>query len=89
MPSREVKIINKLGIHLRAAAGFVQLADSFSCQVWLHKDGRKSNGKSILSVLALGAPRGDKLTIETKGEGAEKALSALAGFVANKFGEPD
>ncbi len=89
MPSREVEIVNKLGVHLRAAAGFVQLADTYPCQVWVHKDGRRSNGKSILSVLALGAPRGERISIETSGPRAEEALAALVKFVSDKFGEPD
>ena len=89
MPSREVEIVNKLGVHLRAAAGFVQLADSFSCQVWVSRDGRRSNGKSILSVLALGAPQGEKISIETTGPGSEAALAALVKFVSDRFGEPD
>lgn len=89
MASREVLIVNKLGMHLRAAASFVQVAEGFPCKVWVVKDGQRSNGKSILSLLSLGAPKGDSMTIETSGEREAEALEALAAFVGNRFGEPD
>ncbi len=89
MPSREIEIVNKLGLHLRAAAAFVQLADSFPCKVFLSSDEQRSNGKSILSILALGAAYGMKLVLETSGDRADEALEALAKFVADRFGEPD
>jgi len=89
MPSREVEIVNKLGLHLRAAATLVSLADTFPCRIFLIKDGQKSNGKSILSILSLGAPLGEKFVIETSGERASEALEAIAGLVADRFGEPE
>jgi len=89
MATREVEIVNRLGLHLRAAAALVQLADTYPCHVWIHKDGQRANGKSILSVLSLGAPKGDRITLETSGEKADEALKALAAFVGNRFGEPD
>ncbi|MEK7765374.1 MAG: HPr family phosphocarrier protein [bacterium] len=89
MATREVEIVNRLGLHLRAAAALVQLADSFPCHVWIHKDGQRANGKSILSVLSLGAPKGDRIMFETSGERADEALAALVKFVSNRFGEPD
>ena len=88
MPSREVEIINKLGLHLRAAAALVQLAEGFPCRVSLSRDdGQRANGKSILSVLSLGAAVGSKVTVETSGERDEEALEALVKFVGEKFGE--
>jgi phosphocarrier protein len=89
MPSREVAIVNKLGLHLRAAAAFVQLAEQYPCHVAIVKDRHRANGKSILSVLALGAPRGEIILIETHGDRAAEALDALARFVAARFGEPE
>ena len=89
MPTRTVEIVNKLGLHLRAAAAFVQLAESFPCKVWIAKDGQRANGKSILNVLALGTPKGEKITLETQGEKEKDALDALAAFVAGRFGEPE
>ncbi len=87
MPSREIKIINKLGLHLRAAASFVQLADAYPCRIWIHKDGRRVNGKSILSVLSVGAPVGEEIRIETSGERETEALEALVKLVSGGFGE--
>lgn len=89
MPVRDVEIANKLGMHLRAAAAFVQLAERFPCRIWLSKDGHRANGKSILSVLALGTPRGEKITIEADGTRADEALDALVKFVQGRFGEPE
>lgn len=90
MPSREIEIVNKLGMHLRAAAAFVQLAESFPCKVsFMRDDGQRANGKSILSVLSLGAANGVKMTLETTGDRADEALEKLGQFVAEKFGEPE
>lgn len=89
MPTREVEIVNKLGLHLRAAAAFVQLAEKYQCRVSVSKDGHRANGKSILSVLALGTPKGEKVAIQTDGKDAEEALDALAKFVEGRFGEPE
>lgn len=89
MPSREVMVVNKLGLHLRAAAAFVQMAEKYPCKVAIHKDKHRANGKSILSVLALGAPRGEAIVLETNGDQADAALDALAAFVAARFGEPE
>ncbi len=89
MPAREVEIVNKLGLHLRAAASFVQLADTFPCHVSLFRDEQRADGKSILSILALGAPYGSKVTVETSGDKADEALEVLAKFIADRFGEPE
>jgi phosphocarrier protein HPr len=89
VPSRDVEIVNKLGLHLRAAAAFVQLAESFPCRIWVTKDGRRANGKSILSVLALGTPRGETIRLEAEGDRADEALDALAKFIGDRFGEPE
>ncbi len=89
MPTREVEIVNKLGLHLRAAAAFVQLAEKYPCKIWVSKDGHRANGKSILSVLALGTPKGEKVGIETDGKNAVEALDALTKFVEGRFGEPE
>lgn len=89
MPSREVEIMNKLGLHLRAAASFVQLAERYPCKIWIAKDGQRANGKSILNLLSLGTPRGEKITIECEGAQAAEALETLSAFVANRFGEPE
>ena len=87
MPSKEVEIVNKLGMHLRAAAAFVRVAEGFPCSVKVTNNGQHAEGKSILSLLALGAPQGDRLKIETRGERAAECLEALAAFVSARFGE--
>ena len=89
MPFRDVEIANKLGLHLRAAASFVQIAEKYHCRIWVSKDGHRANGKSILSVLALGTPKGEKVRIETDGKGADEALDVLVKFVEGRFGEPE
>ena len=89
MPFRDVEIANKLGLHLRAAAAFVQIAEKYHCRISVSKDGHRANGKSILSVLALGTPKGEKIRIETEGKGADEALDVLAKFVEGRFGEPE
>ena len=90
VPSREVEIANKLGLHLRAAAALVQFAESYPCKVTLAAEGgRSANGKSILSVLSIGAVAGMKLVLETSGEKEEEALEAIAKFIADRFGEAE
>lgn len=90
VPSREVEIINKLGLHLRAAAALVQLAESYPCKVSLVAEGGQSaNGKSILSVLSLGAATGMKLKVETTGDREEEAADAVARFFQDRFGEAE
>lgn len=85
---KTVKIINVRGLHARATAEFVKLADSFSCEIFVsNPDNLKVSGKSIMGLLMLGAPLGTSLVIEADGEEAEKAVQSLAALVDNKFGE--
>ncbi len=86
---REIEIINKLGLHLRAAAQFVQAANRFRCEVTVAKDGRAVNGKSIMGVMTLVATRGSRIKVETKGDDAAACLDALAKLAANRFGEKE
>jgi phosphocarrier protein len=87
MASAEVQIVNKLGLHARASAKLTQVASSFSCEVWLTRNGRRVNAKSIMGVMMLAAGKGSMVTIETTGEGAEDALAALQKLIADKFDE--
>jgi phosphocarrier protein len=87
MPQAEVEIINKLGLHARASAKFTQVAAGFKSQVWLSRNGRRVNAKSIMGVMMLAAGKGSRVLIETEGEDAEAALAALTGLVAERFGE--
>jgi phosphocarrier protein len=87
MPRGDAPIINKLGLHARASAKLTQLASSFPCEVWLERNGRRVNAKSIMGVMMLAAARGSTITIDTQGEGADEALLAIQDLVADRFGE--
>ncbi|WP_340313305.1 HPr family phosphocarrier protein [Rhizorhabdus argentea] len=84
---REVQITNIRGLHARASAKFVTLASSHSADVEVEKDGSKVAGTSIMGLMMLGAAKGDSVIISARGDGAEKALSALVELVEGKFGE--
>jgi phosphocarrier protein HPr len=84
---QDVEIINKLGLHARASAKFTQLAGSFQSEIWLERNGRRVNGKSIMGVMMLAAGKGTSVTIETVGDDAEAAMSALVGLINDYFGE--
>jgi phosphocarrier protein len=88
MPQREeVEIVNQLGLHARASAKLTQLAAQFKSEVWLSRNNRRVNGKSIMGVMMLAAGLGAKVVIETIGEDEAEALVALKALVADKFGE--
>ncbi len=89
MQEKQVTIINRLGLHARAAAKFVTLASSFSSEVDVSKDGQTVNGKSIMGVMMLAASRGTSLLITTRGEDEDTAASRLAELVQEKFGEAE
>jgi phosphocarrier protein len=89
MPKAEVEIVNKLGLHARASAKLTQLAGSFPCEVWMERNGRRINAKSIMGVMMLAAGRGSKVVVDCDGERAEEALVALTGLIADKFGESE
>jgi phosphocarrier protein HPr len=89
MQQREVEIVNKLGLHARASAKLTQLAGGFQCEVWMARNGRRVNAKSIMGVMMLAAAKGSKVTIETSGADEEQAMAALADLIAQKFGESE
>lgn len=89
MLEREVTISNKLGMHLRAAAVFIETGNKFQCQIYLRKGSRQVNAKSIMGLMTLGAACGAVVTITTDGEDELDALEALAALVNNKFGEKE
>ena len=84
---QDVEIINKLGLHARASAKFTQLAGTFQSEVWLERNGRRVNGKSIMGVMMLAAGKGTSVTIETIGDDAEAAMTALVALINDYFGE--
>ena len=87
MPEREVKIINKLGIHARPAAEIVKTAGKFKSDITIVRDDLEVNAKSIMGVMMLAAECGSTVVIKAEGDDAEAALDALSAVIANKFGE--
>lgn len=84
---REFDILNRLGLHARAAAKLVRLANGFASEVLVSKDGMEVNGKSIMGVLMLAAPKDAKILIRAIGPDAEEAVAAIGELIAGKFGE--
>ncbi|MEX3010861.1 HPr family phosphocarrier protein [Hoeflea sp. TYP-13] len=84
---RKFDIINKRGLHARASAKFVQLAESFDAEISVTKDGMSVGGTSIMGLMMLAASPGCCISVSASGPDAEKALDALDGLIANRFGE--
>ena len=89
MQERPVTIINKLGLHARAAARFVTTASSFSSEVDISKNGQRVNGKSIMGVMMLAASRGTDLIIMTQGDDEIEAADSLVILIEERFGEKE
>lgn len=87
MPEQNVEIVNKLGLHARASAKLTQTASQFESEVWLARNGRRVNGKSIMGVMMLAAAKGTHVQIETHGPDEEAAMAALVALIEDKFGE--
>ncbi len=85
--SKNIKIINKLGMHARAAAQFVQLASSFASHIEIEKDKRRVNGKSIMGVMMLAAGKGSEVTLHISGEDEEESMNKLEELINNRFNE--
>ncbi|HEY7556053.1 MAG TPA: HPr family phosphocarrier protein [Candidatus Binatia bacterium] len=85
--TKKLEIKNKLGLHARAAALFVQTVHKFSSQVTVTTDGRTADGRSIMGMLTLGATQGSKIQIEVTGEDADKAVRAIEKLVDSRFNE--
>ena len=89
MIEQEIEIINKLGLHARASAKLTQLAAKFRSEVWMTKNARRVNAKSIMGVMMLAAGKGSKLILETNGEDEKACFDALVELIQNKFGESE
>jgi len=87
MRQREVEIINKLGLHARAAATLTQLAAKYPCDVSLARNGRKVNAKSIMGVMMLAAGKGSRVVLETDGPDEGEAIDAIVALIGDCFGE--
>jgi len=85
--TKKMKIINRLGLHARAAAQLVKTANQFSSEIIVEKDGENVNAKSIMGILMLAAVCGSEIHVQIEGDDAEKAMSAIEELVSNGFGE--
>lgn len=83
----EIEIVNRLGLHARAAAKFVKLASSFSSEITLTRDGETVNGKSIMGILMLAAAKGTKVLLAVKGLDQDAAFQELKALILDGFGE--
>ena len=87
MIERTVRIVNRLGLHARAAAKLVALASRFSSEIQISKGDKRVSGKSIMGVMMLAAAQGSQVTLHAEGNDAAEALDALQALIADKFGE--
>lgn len=83
----DIPVINRLGLHARASAKLTQLATGFKAEIWLSRNGRRVNGKSIMGVMMLAAAQGTTVRVETHGDDEAVALDAISALFANRFGE--
>jgi phosphocarrier protein HPr len=89
VPSAELFVTNRLGLHARASAKLTQVASGFQSEIWLTRNGRRVNAKSIMGVMMLAAGKGASITVETEGADADAALDAIRALVADRFGEAE
>lgn len=87
MISKELEIINKLGLHARASTKLTQTASKFSSDIWIARNGRRVNAKSIMGVMMLAAAKGAVVTIEANGADEAAAIEALTALIQDYFGE--
>ena len=87
--TRELEIINRLGLHARAAARFVEVASAHQAEVMVRHANGEANGKSIMGLMMLAAACGSRLTISACGSDAQAAIDALTQLIGERFGEPD
>ncbi len=87
MVSKEIVVSNQVGLHARPATFFIQKANEFTSSIWISKDERKVNAKSLLGVLSLGITRGTSVTLTADGSDEDAAIEALTSLVASNFAE--
>lgn len=87
MIKNAINITNKLGLHARASAKLTKLASTYRCDVYISRNGRRVNAKSIMGVMMLAAGMGTTVEIETEGEDEQAAMEALVALINDKFGE--
>ena len=89
MLQQEVEIVNRLGLHARASARLTQVAGQFKSDVWVTRNGRRVNAKSIMGVMMLAAAKGSRIVIETDGPDEAAAMRAVENLIADRFGEEE
>jgi phosphocarrier protein HPr len=87
MISTELEIINKLGLHARASTKLTQTASKFASEIWITRNGRRVNAKSIMGVMMLAAAKGSVVTLEAIGADEKEAVDGLTALIADYFGE--
>ena len=87
MLTETVKIINKLGLHARASSKFTQTASAFQSDIWVTRNGKRVNGKSIMGLMMLATAQGTEITLETDGADEAAAMKALTDLINDYFGE--
>ena len=87
MIQQQIEIINKLGLHARASSKLTQTASQFASEIWIEKNGRKVNAKSIMGVMMLAAGKGNFIGLEANGSDEVEAMSALQALINDYFGE--
>jgi len=87
MIKQEIEIINKLGLHARASSKLTQTASQFSSEIWIEKNGRRVNAKSIMGVMMLAAAKGSVVILEAEGKDENEAIAALQALINDYFGE--
>jgi len=89
MIKQDVEIINKLGLHARASTKLTQTASQYASEVWIERNGRRVNAKSIMGVMMLAAGKGSTVSLETSGKDEQAAMDALVALINDRFGEPE
>ncbi|HJQ64411.1 MAG: family porter, phosphocarrier protein [Burkholderiales bacterium] len=89
MLQQEVEIVNRLGLHARASARLTQVAGQFKSEVWVSRNGRRVNAKSIMGVMMLAAAKGSRIVVETDGPDEVAAMRAIERLIADRFGEEE
>ncbi|MEO9654766.1 HPr family phosphocarrier protein [Marinomonas sp.] len=89
MLEESVTIINKLGLHARAAGKLIETTSRFSCDITIEKDGRNVDGKSIMAMMMLAASKGTQINIKTNGEDEAQALKSVIELINNRFDEDE
>jgi phosphocarrier protein HPr len=87
VPRADAEIVNKLGLHARAAAKLTHIASGFRSEIWISRSGRRVNAKSIMGVMMLAAGMGTKVLVEAEGADADAAIAAILKLIGDRFGE--